>query len=160
MTARGVHFALSPEDEARVRAARGDDELLELIEDDLEEQWDEAWLLESDKDWDAIERCLALDAAEDDPRSMAILGGEQLHRGEEYIVCLVATEDVRLVAQALEAIDATWLRARYDRLPTTDYSGPWGDDDFAAIWETFVAIRALFLEAGRAGRAMLFTAAA
>jgi hypothetical protein len=55
MACRGVHFALTPEDAARIDAARDDDQLMALIEE-IEERWDRDWLVETDKAWDATGR--------------------------------------------------------------------------------------------------------
>jgi hypothetical protein len=54
MSHRGVYFALLPEDVERLRAVRSDQELLSVIQDDIEERWDETWLFQTDKDWAGI----------------------------------------------------------------------------------------------------------
>ena len=53
----GVHFAITLEDAQRVTSQPDDDSLLEVVHD-IKERWDEAWLQDSDKAWDAIHRCL------------------------------------------------------------------------------------------------------
>lgn len=57
----GVHFALTAAQLKRIRAARGDDDaVLELLEE-IEDAWDAEWLVQSDKAWDAMHRALAGD---------------------------------------------------------------------------------------------------
>lgn len=51
---RGVHFAISDDQAAAVRAARGDDDAVTARIDAIEDAWDEAWLAESDTAWDAL----------------------------------------------------------------------------------------------------------
>jgi len=55
---RGVHFAITESDAARLLGAPDDTRVLEIIQDEIEEQWDEEWLYQTDKAWDAIHRCL------------------------------------------------------------------------------------------------------
>jgi Domain of unknown function (DUF1877) len=59
MAGRGVHFALTAEEEARlVDEPDGDDDHLIDVLGEIEERWDRDWLVETDKAWDAIHRCL------------------------------------------------------------------------------------------------------
>jgi hypothetical protein len=58
MSARGVHFAVTAEQLAQMLDAVGDDDRVVSIVEDIEEAWDEDFLAESDKAWDAIHRCL------------------------------------------------------------------------------------------------------
>jgi len=96
MACRGVYFALTDEDAKRVLAVAGD--------------------AETDKAWDAMHRCLTdgrLSFEADTPRAMCVLGGRQLHDGDDYIVSFVTPEQVRQVAAAIRDIDETWMRQRY-----------------------------------------------
>jgi hypothetical protein len=84
MACRGVLFAITQEEAQRLRAARGDDKAVSsIIQDEIEEAWDEAHLCQTDKAWDAIHRCLGDGtlASGEDPHSLCILGGEQLQPG-------------------------------------------------------------------------------
>ncbi len=79
MACRGVLFAIEPDEAARLLTAASDDEVLAIVQDEIEERWDEAWLVQLDKAWDAIHHCLSdgtlnLNAGSR-PRSLAVLGG-------------------------------------------------------------------------------------
>jgi len=117
MSQRGVFFALLEADAARLQNARTDADLLAIIQDDIEERWDVTWLFQADKAWAGLHRCLTdgrLEFANGTyPLNACVLGGEQLHRGDGYIVSLLRPEQVRAVADALASIDAKWLRNRY-----------------------------------------------
>src|SRR5688572_24543107 len=124
MTARGVHFALDTSDARRVLDAAGDDEALAEIFEDIEERDDEDWLVETDKAWDAIHRCLTDGTLTGEtPRALAlcIAGGRQLYEGEDYFAAYVSPEEVAQVDAALRDIDEAWMRSRYDTLADTDY---------------------------------------
>ena len=41
----------------RIASATDDDDLMAMIEE-IEDPWDREWLVETDKAWDAIHRCL------------------------------------------------------------------------------------------------------
>lgn len=51
---RGVHFAITDDQAAALRAARGDDDALAAAIEAIEDAWDEAWLAESDTAWGAL----------------------------------------------------------------------------------------------------------
>jgi len=95
MSQRGVFFALLDPDAARLRQAHTDVDLRAIIEDEIEERWDTAWLFQMDKAWAGLHRCLTdgrLELANGTyPLNACVLGGEQLHRGDEYIVSLLTT---------------------------------------------------------------------
>jgi hypothetical protein len=56
MACRGVFFALSKEDETKLLTADDSDTVVEIVTEEIEERWDEEWLQEMDKSWDAIHR--------------------------------------------------------------------------------------------------------
>jgi hypothetical protein len=161
MASRGVHFAITSDDLARLLAASNDVELMEIIEE-VEERWDKEHLAESDKAWDAIHRCLTdgslLYESGEYPLNHVICGGRQLHEGEDYTVALVTPEQVKDVATAIELVSENWLRERYfSLLKPDDYDGEIGEDDFGYTWEWFQRIRDLFRKAAGTGRAVIFT---
>ena len=61
MACRGVLFALTDEEVARLRGAKSDDEVLGIVQDEIEQRWDQEHLEECDKAWDAIHRCLPME---------------------------------------------------------------------------------------------------
>jgi hypothetical protein len=161
MACRGVHFALNEEEAKKVSAALGDDErLMSIIQEDIEEQWDENWLAETDKAWDAIHRCLTdgrLSCDAPTPQHLCILGGKALHAGDAYIVSFVSPEQVKQVAAAIANMDRASMRTRYLAIPEEDYGQPLSEEDFEYTWEYFQGVRELFAKAAKAGRAVIFT---
>jgi hypothetical protein len=161
MAARGVHFAITSDQQTRLLAASDDDELMEVIEQ-IEEAWDKDYLAESDKAWEAIHRCLTdgslLYESGEYPLNHVVCGGRQLHRGEEYTVSLVTPEQVRDVTAAIDPLTEHWMRERYFSLLKPDsYDGKIGEEDFGYTWTWFDNVRDLYRKAAASGRAVIFT---
>lgn len=161
MPQRGVYFALLPVDVEKLRNAESDEQLRAVIQDDIEERWDEPWLFQTDKGWAGIHRCLtdgrlAYDNGEY-PLRACVLGGEQLYEGDDFVVSLLPPEQVDDVASALAPIDKPSLRTRYDAIDPTEYGTQLSDDDFEYLWNCFVGLPAFFRKAASAGRAVVFT---
>lgn len=160
MASRGVHFAVTPETAEALCRAVDDDELMDLV-DALEAAWDRAHLAESDKAWDAMHRALTNGELEfgggEAPLHHCVLGPRQLHEGDDYIVCVALPEEVRAAAAALEDIDGDAFRRRYDERVPHDYAPEYGADDREYTTRWFLGVRALFLDAAREGRAVVFT---
>ena len=159
MASRGVYFALTADEESALLAASSDEDVLEILQEEIEERWNEEWLAETDKAWDALHRCLgdgtlALDAT---PLAKCVLGGRQLHDGDDYIVSYLTALEVKSLVAPLDQLDDRWFAARYATLAETDYDGPCDKDDQEYTWESFEAMRDLFRRAGTAGRAVVFT---
>ena len=161
MSCRGVHFALTVEQYNKVCQCESDDELIELIQEDIEEEWDTEWLRETDEAWDAIHRCLTDGRLEwkngSFPLNAVIIGGKQLHKGDNYIVSLVTPDQVPLIADALECIDKAALKKGYEQIKQDDYGGRVSDDDFEYTWEWFKELYTLYEKAAQNGRAILFS---
>jgi hypothetical protein len=157
----GVHFALDDDDAVMVLTCRGDESLMEVLEE-IEERWDKDWLQETDKAWDAIHRCLTdgtLDCERHaTPLGKCVLGGRHLHRGDDYIVCYLTPEEVREVATAIEPIDEAWMRNKYDGLRRTDYGDFVAEIDCDYTWEWFSELQAFYRRAANTGRHVIFTA--
>ena len=161
MPQRGVYFALLPSDVAKLRDAPSDEQLLAVIQDDIEERWDEPWLFQTDKGWAGIHRCLtdgrlAYDNG-DYPLRACVLGGEQLYDGNDFVVSLLAPERVADVASALAPIDEASLRSRYYLIDPTDYGMPLSQEDFEHLWSCFAGLPEFFKKVALSGRAMVFT---
>lgn len=162
MSARGVHFAVSSDQLARLLDAVGDEDKIMSVVDDIEEAWDEEFLAESDKAWDPIHRCLTdgslLYESGEYPLNHVICGGRQLFEGDDHTVALVTPEQVRDVASALELVTKAWFRERYfSLLRQDDYDGTIGDEDFEYTWEWFENVRDLYKKAAVSNRAVIFT---
>lgn len=162
MTARGVLFAIDDAIATRLQKAVGDDDaVLEIIEE-VEEDWDEPNLAQTDKAWDAIHRALTDGYLTWDngeyPLNHAILGGLDVMSGEDYIAVLKTPDQVRDVADALAEIDDAAMAARYDTIVPSDYALEYGDDDRGYTVEWFRSVRELFRTAAGSDRWVLFTA--
>lgn len=161
MSQRGVYFALLPVDVEKLRNAENDEQLRAVIQDDIEERWDESWLFQIDKGWAGIHRCLtdgrlAYDNGEY-PLRACVLGGEQLYEGDDFVVSLLTPEQVHDVASALALIDNASLRSRYEAIDPTEYGMPLSADDFEYLWNCFVGLPEFFKKVAAAGRPMVFT---
>lgn len=164
----GVYFALTEDDAKKLIGADNDAEVVKLIREDIEERWDEDWLQQTDKAWDAMHRCLTDGTLVCKGKSImekCVLGGKQLHQGDEYIVSFLTPSEVKAVSKALEPIGQEWFRERYFSMKKkflwfdrTEYDGPIGEDDFGYTWSYFKDTRTFFEKASKAGRSMIFTA--
>lgn len=161
MACRGVHFAPTADEGVRLLAAAGDNDAVMAVVEQIEETWDEAWLAESDKSWDALHRCLSngtLFYDEGDyPLNRVVLGGKHLYEGDDYVVAYVAPNEVKDAAAALAAIGTEELRRRYDAIDPDEYDGEHGQADYDAAWEAFQRVRDLYRKAAEAGRCVVFT---
>jgi hypothetical protein len=161
MSSLGVHFAVTAAQARALVAAKSDRALLALVEQ-LEEAWEKPFVVESDKAWDAIHRCLTdgslLYVSGEYPLNLCICGGRQLYRGRAYTVSLVSARQVPDVAAALGKITKAWMRRRYFRLDSEEYNEvEIGDEDFSYTWEGFLDVRRFYRRAAAAGRAVIFT---
>jgi len=159
MAGRGVHFALTPEEESQlVDGPHDDDELMKTIAE-IENRWDREWLMETDKAWDAIHRCLTDGSLEygRTPFHKCILGTCSLYDGEDYIVSFLEPDEVKEVAEAIADIDRAWLRQKYDAIDPDDYDGELSDEDFEYTWSNFADLQAFYQKAARHDRSVVFT---
>ncbi len=167
MACRGVYFALNGKDVQNLLNANGDEEVMEVVQEDIEERWDENWLQETDKAWDAMHRCLndgTLECSESSILEKCVLGGKQLYQGDDYIVSFLTSDEVDEVSKALEPIQQDWFRKKYFGLKKkflwfdfTEYEAPIGEDDFQYTWTYFEDTCVFFKRASEANRAIVFT---
>ena len=160
MACRGVLFALTPEDEQKVLSCISDEELLSLVQDDIEQRWEEEHLVETDKAWDAMHRCLTdgqLSFYDPTPLALCILGGKPLYQDTQtYVVSHKTVRQAQEASDAAAKVTKGWLRERYFKL-TSDYGFPLTEEDFEYTWEYFEGVRDFYLKAARDGRAVIFT---
>jgi hypothetical protein len=161
MSGLGVHFAVTPAQAKALLAAKSDRALMVLVEE-IEDAWEEPYVVETDKAWNAIQRCLTdgtlLYVSGDYPLNHCICGGRQLVRRQEYTVSFVTAPQVKDVAAALGKVTKAWMRKRYDKLDPEDYDEvEIGDEDFAYTWKSFLDVRRFYKRAAEAGRAVIFT---
>jgi len=167
MACRGVFFALTKEEEAKLLAAPDSEAVVEIITEEVEERWDREWLVEMDKSWDAVHRCLgdgSLRRSQSSLTSKAVLGGRQLSFDADWIISYLTADEVKQVAAAIAAVDKVGFRRRYFGLKKkflwfdrTEYDGPIGEEDFEYSWFNFVGMRLLFAKAAAAHRPIIFS---
>ncbi len=165
MACRGVLFAITEEEKQRLLGAKSDADVLNIVVDDIEENWDEEHLEQVDKAWDAMHRCLSDGTLAwnggSEPLNLCIIGGKSLHKGADYIVTLKEPEQVDRIAVALPTITKAWMRERYYLIDPKDYGVPlvpFNDQDFEYTWEYFEGMRKFYLKAAADNRAVIFTA--
>ena len=164
MSGRGVLFALTPEDQERLRKASdcGDEAIWQLITGEIEETYEREWYFATDKAWDAIHRCLTdgrlgYDNGEP-PLNLVIMAGFHLIEGDYDVVSVTPTEDVPGVAEALKEVTKEWFRERYFAIDPNDYDTPISEEDFTYTWECFKGLPEFYQRAANAGdRAVVFT---
>ncbi|MCC2667714.1 MAG: hypothetical protein K0Q72_185 [Armatimonadetes bacterium] len=160
MACRGVFFAITTEVADRLLAAATDTEVLSIVQEEIEERWDQDWLAEMDKSWDAMHRCLTdgtLSFEGLTPLHRCVLGGRQLYGGEDYIISYVTAEEVREIAKSIGSLDEAWLRRQYFRIDPVDYEMPTCAEDCEYTWDYFQEMQALYQRAAAANRAVIFT---
>jgi hypothetical protein len=167
MACRGVFFALTKAEETKLLAAADSDAVVEIITEEIEERWDCEWLVEMDKSWDAVHRCLgdgSLRTSQPSLTAKAVLGGKQLSSNSDWIISYLTADEVQQVALAIAGIDQLEFRRRYFALKKkllwidrTQYDGPIGAEDFEYSWSNFEEMRAFFSKAAGAHRATVFS---
>lgn len=159
MACRGVHFAIDASQAARLLGAEDDDELVALVTEEMEEEWELAF--ETDKAWDALHRCLSDGTLEPDggtpPLNRVFFGGRILNEDDDYFVVLATPDEVREIAQALAAIGPDWIAERYDTLAFPDYQAVKSEEDRHYTLAAFEGLPAFYARAAREGRHVIFT---
>lgn len=155
MPGRGVHFAVREPELEQLLAARGDEAVMEHIQE-IEERWDKAWLIETDGAWWAIHLALTSKCA---PSGLgrAVLGGRSLYKNDDYHIVLVAAKDVPPVADALAQLDQAAFKRLYDGIDRKAYGRSLSDEDFTYTWESFLPLQKFWKHAAAVGRAVVFT---
>jgi hypothetical protein len=161
MSCLGVHFALSDEKVERLLSARSNGEVLSIVKEEIETDWDEEWLQEAGKAWDAIHRCLtdgSLVVKDASPLSKCILGGRQLYQADNYVISFLNPAETCEVFHAIKDINREWLEGKYFALEdtTSDYSVD--EADFEISWSYFEELKHFFQKTAQHGRAVIFAA--
>ena len=163
MACRGVFFALSSSEREHLLSLRTDDERLEYIQENIEAAWDEAHLLETDKAWDAIHRCLTDGSlsvgSSSNPLSRLILGPRQLFSDtQRYIVNFIEHDELSAISTALQTVTEQWMKGRYEQLRNTDYPQELiSEQDWKYTWDWFSGIPDFVARADQEGRSVIFT---
>jgi hypothetical protein len=163
MACRGVHFALSAEDEQELRACPADDRPA-LISSDIEDRYFEPprdWLCQTAKAWDAIHRALNASGLGYEYRSPlhgVILGGEPLNFKDNYIISLKSVERVCEIARALNTVNEASFRPLYFAIDPKKAGFAIDDEDFVYTWGWLKDLVPFYLRSAEAGRSVIFTA--
>lgn len=163
MACRGVFFSLSSSQREHLLSLSSDSERLQYIQDDIEQAWDEAHLLQTDKAWDAIHRCLTdgtlTTAGSSNPLGKLILGGTQLYSDvRSYIVNFVEHDELSAISSALKTVTQEWMKGRYEKLRNTDYpQAVLSEQDWQYTWDWFSGIPEFVARADEEGRSLIFT---
>jgi Domain of unknown function (DUF1877) len=163
MACRGVFFALSSAQKEHLLALDSDEKRISYIQEEIEEPWDEAHLMQTDKAWDAIHRCLSDGtlkvAPSSTPLGKLILGGIQLYSDpQSYIVNLTDSSELPEISIALKTVTKEWLKGRYDQLRGTDYPQEFiSEQDWEYTWDWFSGIPDFVNRAVQEGRSIIFT---
>jgi hypothetical protein len=161
MAARAVLFAISDADLDELEARAGSEELIDYIVETIEARWEEEWLCELDKAWDAIHRALtdgSLDqGAGSFPQNAVVMGRESLDAGEDYFVGLTRAPDVPAVADAVASVTEDALRHGYGEIDAESYGPEYGPDDLGYVLGWFEGLVPFWRRAAEAGRSVIFT---
>ena len=155
----GVHFSFPADQGGQLWDG---DEAAHAFVEELEDQWDTYFLQQTDKAWDPIHRCLADGtlawAGGDWPLNGAVLGGEPMYLGSDYIIMFLDDQDVAEIADALDEVTQPWFRIRFFALPGHGYQGSTDEASFDYTWHWFELMRAFFRKTADEGRHLVFTA--
>lgn len=174
MACRGVHFAITHDQMERLLAIvyeedHDDDACDEALREaiaGIEGPWDQEYLCETDKAWDAIHRSLCTDNTPegrlnpnkgDYPLKLCILGGEQLYQGDDYCICLIRPEKVNDVAKALSRVTKEDFQQWFLQIDPEAADYPIDMNEFEYVWSNFEGLPAFFSRASNHGRAVIFT---
>ena len=163
MGCRGVHFALTDEDVAAIRAHKNGSDRRYYVTDIIEvREFGGPWACETDLAWDAIHRCFCNGKLNwevgEYPLNHVIFGGERLHSGDDFIMSLKTPAQAAAIAKAMSTVTRDQLRARYNQIDTREYLMALSEIDFGYTWELFSGLVDFFDRASKAGRYVLFTA--
>jgi len=163
MACRGVFFALNSAQNAQLLGLSTGADRLKYIQEDIESAWDQAHILETDKAWDAIHRCLT-DGTPSvtpsaDPLSKLVLGGKQLYTDtQSYIINFIEHSELGDISAALKKVTKEWMKKRYDQLKNSDYPQEFiSEQDWVYTWDWFSGIPEFIARADREGRSVIFT---
>jgi hypothetical protein len=162
MPCRGMLYALTPAEAATIRGFAGDDAELIQAANCLysTKRASEGFQAALDKAWWAIHLCMTNGDGSSGtgftPQSMCIMGAENLHQDDGYIICLVAAEDVPDVARELDEVTEELMAAQYDLFVPKEFDAAWHAQDCKYTWSYFNAAREVYRRAAAAGRCVLF----
>lgn len=158
----GVHFALSDSVAAELLDARGDDDKLGAVVEDIEETGRSEFSCDTDKAWDPILCALSSTGYERVPENWpaygVILGDEDLNADtDDQLVTYLAPDRVAEVSSYLAEITESEFGARYDAMPLDDRNPEYGPDERRYAWGWLQEVADFFQRAARERRHVVFT---
>jgi hypothetical protein len=160
MSCLGVLFAIDNTESAILKSCENDEELVKYVQETIEEKWDEEWLCQTDKSWEAIHRCFTNGQMEllggKSPLNAVIFGGAMLGSGRDYYVSLKDNALVKRMANELATIDREILKRRYSKI-ADDYHGKKSEEDFEYTWAWFENVRSFYLKVSQSDKDVIFT---
>lgn len=164
MVGRGYHIALGREHAKRLFGLKEDQAILQFLEElkASPEMRKSGRLLDTGTAWDPIHRCLTegeLDPAGGDfPLNHAVLGGKQLHQGDDYAAVLIRPDMTRFIADALAEVEEDEFRKRFFALNPASYKQRIGEKEFIEVWLALQNLKVFFEAAAESLEAVVFTA--
>lgn len=158
----GVHFALSDHVATELLDARGNDDRLDALVEDIEETGRSEFSCDTDKAWDPI-LCSLSDggyqrAPENWPACGVILGDEDLNTNtDDQLITYMTPNRVAEVASYLAEITEFEFGAGYDAMPLDDRNPEYGVDERTYAWGWLQEVVDFFQRAARDDRHVVFT---
>ena len=158
----GVHFALSDSVAAELLDARGDDDKLGAVVEDIEETGRSEFSCDTDKAWDPILCALSSTGyervSENWPAYGVILGDDDLNTDtDDQLVTYLAPDRVAEVSSDLAEITESEFGVRYDAMPLDDRNPEYGPDERRYAWGWLQEVADFFQRAARENHHVVFT---
>lgn len=164
MVGSGYHIALTREHAKRVFNQQDDESLRTFLQEliDSPEMVKSGRVLNSGKCWNAIHRCLTEGELDPNggefPLNHTVLGGKQLHKGDDYAATLIRPDITPFVAEALAEIREPEFREKFFALDPESYGLPINEKAFLEVWLALTNLRVFFDAAAENLEAVIFTA--
>jgi hypothetical protein len=159
---RGYHIALAREHAKRLFSIQDDASLRSFLKELIRspEMKKSGRVLDTGKAWNAIHRCLTegeLDPNGGDfPLNHVVLGGKQLHKGDDYAAALVRPDMTTFVAEALTEVKEGDLREKFFALDPQSYGQPIDEKAFQQVWLALQNLKVFFDAAAENMEAVVF----
>lgn len=164
MSTAGFHLALPRDAAKQLFGCKTDEALREFVETYVrcDSHRSDGLVLETGSVWQDIHRLFSdgtlNPAAGEFPLNHCILGGRQLHQGEQFVVALVRPDMTAHVAEAIEQLDREKLHQRYLGVNAAAPDSTVATEDFIETWQALVHIGRFFAAAAQQRHAVVFAA--
>ena len=160
MSAEAAYVVLT-RDDAKLVFAQKDDESVRRIVNELRQcpkrRADEL-VLECGTDWDPIQRALTDGKLDTDfPLDHCVLGGRQMHKGDDFDAILIRPDIVPHVADALHELNREEFFESYMAIDPSDYGKEPSEVEADHVWCTLKLIRQMYDAAASEHAAVVFT---